>query len=378
MRRVAAFLLVALTGVQTPQVVDHRRTVAPAERWTLGAGCTSVGAASSALPDGLYRTTGATRLDDGTIVVATNVDVTLLYFDPRGNVTARAGGRGGGPGEIDGPAVFAYRYRGDSVIAHSVGRAAPQYSMFGPDGRFVRSFRLAPRTSPNPGLYIGSLSDGSIVTRASTAYAALRTGEPERIRPESAVVRGYDASGVEKWTTRPLPDVVTARGAADVQRGAGGRISVRLGSRAPGPVTRWNGVGSNTLAAGLNVLYHFEELADALVMYGPDGAERRRVLLRPLADSLRPGPGRATELNTAQVLELLADGAGRAWVEVARPALDSDRRWWVFGEDGRWIAEAITPAGVRVLEIATDHVLYIRQDADGLERVESCPLVRRR
>jgi hypothetical protein len=371
-------VLPALAGRQTVPVVDHRRTAAPEAHWTVGAPCTSVGATSDSLPDGLYRTTGATRLGDGTVVVATNVDVSLLFFDQRGNLVARAGGRGGGPGEFDGPAVFVYRYRGDSVIAHSVGRAAQQFSVFGPNGRFARSFRLAPRSSANPGLLVGTMfGDGSLVTRVSPGSVALRPGDPELVRPESAVVRIYDALGAEKWTSRPLPDVVTARGAPEVQRGSGGRVAVRLGSRAPGRVTRWNGIGSTTVAVGTNVLYHFEESSDALVVYGPDGTERRRVLLRPLPDSLRPGRGRTFEIAAAQVLEVLADRAGRAWVEVARPTLETDRRWWVFDEAGRWIAEAITPAGPRMLELGADYVLFLKRDADELERVESCPVVRR-
>jgi hypothetical protein len=370
----------AEASAQSPMVVDHRQSPVPAVRWSIGSGCTNVGAPSTTLPDGLYRTTSATRISNGTIVVGTNVNVSLLYFGTGGNVVARAGGRGGGPGEIDGPAVFIYRYRGDSILAHSVGRGAAQMSIFGPDGKFARTFRLTPKEGLNPGLIVGSsLRDGSIVTRVGTGMIPMRAGEADRIQTDSTTLRTYDASGAERWTSARIADVVSGRAAPQRARGSGRGFTISMRGVIPGRVSRWNAGAANTLAAGVEVIYHFEEPADALVIYNPAGAVRRRVLLRPLEDALRPGPGRAVPIADAQVLELFADREGRAWVEVKRDKLDGNRVWWVFDAQGRWLAEATTPPRpVRLLEIGGDYILMLKTDRDDLERVESCPIVRGR
>lgn len=82
----------------------------------------------------LYRIGQARFTSDGGIVVRNGLE--LLWFDPRGALRGRGGGRGEGPQES--LALFAFEVLGgDSVVALS--RRPPSVKIFGPNGGFVRT-----------------------------------------------------------------------------------------------------------------------------------------------------------------------------------------------------------------------------------------------
>ncbi len=87
----------------------------------------------------LYGVVGAVSLRDGRIVIADAGSKRLLYFDSDGAIITRVGGKGEGPGEFSNLADLRPLLE-DSVAAFE-GRPH-SYSVFDPDGRFVRRVNL--------------------------------------------------------------------------------------------------------------------------------------------------------------------------------------------------------------------------------------------
>jgi hypothetical protein len=137
--------------------------------------------------------------------------------------------------------------------------------------------------------------------------------------------------------------------------------------------------GFSLMAATLTVnggpLYHFEEPNDALVVHASDGRVLRRILLPPLAQALRPAPNRIVSQTDAQMLQLLSDDRGRAWLELARENNAAPRRWWIIDQAGALVAEVATPASEQLLFAGADYVLLLRKDANDVQTVVQCRLV---
>lgn len=79
----------------------------------------------------------AISLSDGRIVVS-NARSELRYYDAAGRYLVTAGRKGPGPNEFRN-LVAVVRLPGDSVAANDL-EGTPRMLVFGPDGRFVRSF----------------------------------------------------------------------------------------------------------------------------------------------------------------------------------------------------------------------------------------------
>ena len=86
----------------------------------------------------LDAVTSSVRFSNGTIVVANAGSQELRFFDAAGQFVAKAGGRGGGPGEFQ-YLSRVYRHTGDSVMAFD---AARQMSVFDALGNFAWSERV--------------------------------------------------------------------------------------------------------------------------------------------------------------------------------------------------------------------------------------------
>jgi DNA-binding beta-propeller fold protein YncE len=76
--------------------------------------------------------------------------------------------------------------------------------------------------------------------------------------------------------------------------------------------------------------------------------------------------------TTSPTGAVLADEAGRLWVEDAQPMAELARgsRWSVFDSEGRWIARVEGPARFRPFQIGRDWVLGRYTDADGVQHVQ--------
>lgn len=95
-----------------------------------------LGAIDSAPEQQFHQIAGATRLDDGRIIVADRGSSELRVFGPDGEFVARHGGPGGAPGEFR--VITDLVHAADSLFVYDQGLR--RMSVFSPDDGFVRAF----------------------------------------------------------------------------------------------------------------------------------------------------------------------------------------------------------------------------------------------
>lgn len=117
----------------------------------------SIGVTKGKAPYLLNVVTGATRLSDGTIVVADATSAELRYFDASGRFVRTMGRRGRGPGEFNWIRRI-FPVGGDTIGVDDVDRV----TILAPDGALVRTFQSFVGTYLD---VMGRLATGSFVAR---------------------------------------------------------------------------------------------------------------------------------------------------------------------------------------------------------------------
>ncbi len=370
-------------GAAQPQIVDLRQAVRPALRLSALESCPAVYGDAKELPEGLVSCAGAIRLQSGNVAIIDGGARKLLLFDAAGKLLSRSGRAGQGPGEFSGtPTLFPYR--GDSllVLNRSPGYVA-NFLVFSGTGNYERSFsiRFDPISEKRPSVIDASVRDGSI---SVATFASSMAVQGRGTGVDSLRIHTFDPFGVLVASTRDVPDVMWARDVVVTGlpgSAARGGSSMRISLVSAGPVSRARGglsLKDATLAVHGGPLYHFEESNDALVAYAPDGRMLRRILLPPLAQRLRPAPNRIVSQVEAQMLQLLSDNLGRAWVELARESIEAPRKWWIIDQSGVLVAEVLTPPRQEILFAGDGRVLLLRKDGNDVQTVALCLLIAQR
>jgi hypothetical protein len=374
--------MMAQRAAPAAQIVDLRRAAPPALRLSALESCPLTFASASELPEGLVSCAGAIRLKNGSVVIVDGTVRKILIFDSTGKLLSRVGRTGQGPGEFSGTPRL-YPYRGDSLLLHNWSAGfSGAFQAFSGAGAYARSIELDVDRSAvkRPAIVGASLNDGSIrvSTFASTPPAQGRTAFLDSVR-----ILSFDPLGRNIGGSAFAPDAMSARDVTVTQLpAASGRSGARMSMRSvsAGPVSRARAglsLSDATLAVHGGPLYHFEEPTDALVVYAPDGGVVRRILLPPLEQRMRPAPNRIVAQTEAQMLQVISDDLGRAWVELARENAAAPRKWWIVDQSGVLVAEVVTPARQEVLFAGHGRVLLLRKDENDGQTVVQCMLVTR-
>lgn len=345
-------------------IVEHPAgAVGEAPRWTAAPEpALEIGSLDGGGPRQLAEVTDAVLLSDGSVVVGHHQPPELRYFSAEGEHVWTVGGEGEGPGEFRHVSTL-LRLPGDTLLVQD-GRL-DRLSLFGPEGRFLESFRLG---GGRPGDLVGRFGDGTLVTRASAAYT--RAGPPEEgTRTADVPLVAHGPQGAPRDTLVRLPGP-TWRVAS---MGGGGWYVL------PVPFTPWPGqaVGPEVLYTGFADAWEIRRRSPGGEVRGIVRLDRERLPVTAAArDSAlrtwfeRMGEGRARErlepiLREMELpdrrpafdaMELDADG--RLWVrEGGGPTGTVGRRWIVFGGDGRVRAVATLPAGLEVHDLDGDRVV---------------------
>jgi hypothetical protein len=369
------------------RIVVHDASAPVPAQWTVAAEPTiRIGAVDD--PDQqLSNVRGGRVLGDGRIVVADGGSASLRFFGPDGRFEGSVGAPGEGPGEFAGLRALAAA-PGDSLYAYD--SRLRRLSVFGPDGTYVRSFRLAVDGERGQGVFAAAFDDGTILVQG---FANAGGGEmPEgRYVPRSAlyhygstgelldsvpVVREGDSyiepvefpGGMGIWFTTPLfahGTHVDAGPVLYVARTRGPSLEIR----APGGELR-----TRVRTRGLDLEVTPERTArqrEALLAAVEDEEERIRV--RNALDEM-PVPD-----SMPAFAALAVDDAGRAWLRAFQPEGDEAPgpwRWTVYERDGVPVATAETPAGVRPLHIGRSSFLGLARDELDVEYVQLHALVK--
>lgn len=308
-----------------------------------------------------YGIATALMLSDGRIAVAERSSQRIRLFDRTGRQELPAlGGRGRGPGEFTGLTWIGV-FRGDSIVAWD--SEEWRATVFAPSGEPVRTTRLP--AVDGFVLVIADLvfPDGSLLVRAG----------PQQIRPDSMGESwGFEYFGVYRAGAESARTI----GVLPVDRCVdtnGPRCRTLLF----GPRAQW-AAADGRLYFGTSVDYTIRALdldGGEVLAFGRPFTPRRvsgdDVQRATRGRPAQPGEERAVAEWLPAYDRMLADAHGNLWVREY-----GTRVWSVFEAAGRWLGDVEAPRGLRVHQIAADHVVGVMRDSLDVESVAVHRLVR--
>ena len=312
----------------------------------------------------------ATILASGNLAVAIGSRMPratqIRIYGPRGRFVRSFGREGQGPGEFS--RIARLIPLGDSLLVHDAGLG--RRTLFDSVGTVVR-------TIPDAGSDRCCFSDGSylIVTGAGPNLDAIDAGDPA-IRDSMVLRIGRPGStaALERILTLPSftrPICVTPR--------------VRPANRCPASIIPPFSPTPVVAIAGDEIVYGDGSTYEYLV-YSPRGQLLRTVRAavtprRPTADEVSRaqdgwiGTGRDRELRvaawgkyripaTAPVYHaLLTEDDGTVWIGSRAPS-GSENRWARFDRSGKLIGTVRTPGGARVVRFLGPYAILARYDRE--------------
>lgn len=319
----------------------------------------------------LARVGGVIRLSDQRIAVLNGGTSELRIYSPEGDFVCTAGGRGEGPGEIM-SADRLFRGLGDSLVVWD-GRAA-RVSVFTSGCRFARTVPLTPR--PGVARLEGVDGQGRLLVVAAELRASAQ-GEITRIL-ESRML--YDPHGALLDTIGMSP------GVSGVIRGTSDRVEVLRPLVAP---TTTYAVSGSIMWVATGETRRLERVdltagsRRVITWGGPDltmtPAYRKAIiedLVRKVPEDRRSGyraslESRPVPESIPATTRVLADGVGRAWLELAStPGQVGQVTWIVFGHNGTPEARLDLPRNMSIQSVGADAILVVETDALDVEHVQ--------
>ncbi len=312
------------------------------------------------------RIRGVIRLSDGRIALVDNRAGDLRVYSPTGEHLATFGRRGEGPGEFASPALLG-KLPGDTLVV--VDWRHRRIDLFHPDRGFVRD---ATASAHVPGILLaeGMFSPGSILHQRRVFEEDRSDGYARRkvhyrvVALDGSLEADYGEFEGEEIVTTTQTD---------------GAEAMSIMGDAP------LGKGTAVAVAGPRFYYGSQDEYEVLVRRQDGSLERVIRYLKPFTP-VTPAHIQAYEEKTIEDLaeledndlsrafrremadapipdfhpafgEIYVDDLGFLWVEETRPTEETPRRCSVFDGQGRLVAWAGLPDGLRITEIGPDHVL---------------------
>ena len=325
---------------------------------------------------------GATRLIDGSVIVADRESSSLKVFSAGGKLLRSVGRAGQGPGEF--ARLNTMLRCGDSLYVFDGGTR--KYNVFSLDGVLRRQFVL---TGPAPGDFAYRTACNAQGVLINYGWDLLRD-----LPKQSGVTR----TSVPYWLSKPDGTVLANLGRfSSSERWA--TVTATVSGTGPLPLGK-----QPVVAAGHSRVY--VGLADsfAIDVFGLDGT-RQRTIQRPSVVrratstdverfKLLDTAGRSQRDNAATVKAwkamqfaqtlppysaLVVDVYDHLWVRVFPGADETTAAWIIFSPDGVAIAHIALPLALEVAEVGADYVLGTEtQVHTGIKRVKVFRLTRTR
>ena len=349
------------------RIVQHAATTTPRSlEWRVEP-VPSVVIDDRVVADGLFRVVGATRLQNGRIVVANAGTSQLRFFDSTGLHLFDAGGRGRGPGEFSRIGQL-LRVAGDRLLMLDRSNAV----WYDGDGRFLKQESLTP-ASADIGPFVSEdwilAPDGAFLMRV---HHRDTSNAPRVGRQPFGLLRVVPATGAKRmlgwFRGRALTGEAMGRirlFSPDTHKGFG-RDRIYVGDSEDFEIRAYTLEGDLVLLIRWDAPpreVHEEHLAIWKRNYVSRGDAQYRheseLLVRDWPVSERfPFFDR-----------LVGDGAGNLWVRRFRVPGSSSRIWTVFDSTGGLLGETMTPMALSVWEIGASYVLGLERDSLDTERV---------
>ncbi|MGH7459753.1 MAG: hypothetical protein ACREMA_01835 [Longimicrobiales bacterium] len=308
----------------------------------------------------LHRPWHAWRLRDGSIAIANNGTNQVRLFDADGRHQRNLGGRGGGPGEFR-DVWKVHELAGDSLLVIDLYGAI---SVFGPDRRYERRFRLArPNEAyghgPEP---VAQFGDGTLLFRRHFSEdPRWRGARRNRI---TMIRHGLD--GAVLGSLGEFDDQTVLYGNGFYAFGAWAKEAANESSMWYGPGDRFE-LREVGFDGRLKRLIRLDR-SDRPV------TERDRALFRDSALARHRGTPLEAELHRRLAstqyaskfpahFDVMLDAGGNLWVQDYQMfQLRIPRMWSVFDPEGRYLGAVEMPGGFHVYQIGGDFVLGRWQD----------------
>jgi hypothetical protein len=329
----------------------------------------------------LFRTSGALRLGDGTIVVATAGTGELRFFDSTGAHVASAGGEGGGPGEFRALGSL-LRGPADTLVAYDM--MERRLSLFDSRAEHARDVSLAFSNQFSFPAIVGVFADGAYLAQVSQRQAfgpdapelplgAMRdTIVALRIAPDGEstdTVGSYPGSRMHVRTMEfggnsmrvPAPLIFSP---TTVLRPRGDAVVVGTNDDYELRIVDLQGRVQRIIRRARPAIPVSQADIDSAQSRTREAMERANMpaelmeqqLDRPAADSL---PAYGT---------IHVDRSGNLWIQEYALSWKAPA-WSVFDSDGRYLGDIALPVEFRVTDIGEDYVLGIMTDEMDVERV---------
>jgi hypothetical protein len=349
----------------------------PHEAWSvdsvpiLDLTATSVGVAHE-----FFRVTHATRLDDGTIVVADRGSGEIRAFSPSGQWQWTAGRPGNGPGEFN-RLSHVVQFHRDSLMAYDywLGRV----TILTPGGRVARV--MAPFSQELRLRSVFPLSDSLLAGVVyPLEYLAGTTEGLYRVPQHLVRLTATDGALVDTVTGFPgFEGYMFHGGDMAPLFGKAGHVAVGQGKMVVGTsdameyrVYSLSGQLERIVRVpDYDLVLSIVELRAERAARLPDGMKA--------PPSYRDGVMALPDQNTRPAYaDLLADSEGCVWAAEFLGAAEADEPtdWEVFSKQGEWLGTVRLPARFRVYEIGSDYVLGRWLSALDVEHVQMLGLRR--
>lgn len=325
----------------------------------------------------LFDVGGAIRLEDGRIVLANAGTHELRFYDATGAFLMAVGGEGDGPGEfrdigwleaLGGDTLATYDYR-----AHRI-------SLFDTEGTFLSAaVPQPPEGEANP-LFVGYLSDGSLLAVSLIAVSpATESGMHRnaqlliRYRPDGTFIDSVGRFPGRETYVKVDEGRVTASALPLGRQGAyaasdegiyvGGADRSEFGLFGIDGrllrVVRWDQPPVKVTPEMIDEIKR--RRSERWIEANLDAAFRAQ--LAAMQEEM-PWPDRLPAYS-----RFIVDADKNLWVEHFSTPMETTSMWRVFDPAGILLGEVEVPAGVRIFQIGSDFILGVGRDEMDVEQV---------
>lgn len=344
------------------RVVEHPASAwDQAPVWTLDAEpMLSIGMEDGPPEYELANVTGALRLEDGTVVVASAISGEIRFYDAAGVHLRSVGRRGGGPGEYRNVSIIS-PYGADSLLVWDT--MLRRGTLLGRDGTLGRTFS-APDVSGDI-LPRGVFGDGSLVGQVSVGF---RRGDLP-----NGVVR-HEAEYIRFWPSGPADTLA--------------RLFAEEGYSSPGAYYYGLPFARKAVVAAAGEHLHYGSSDGYEIRTYTLSGDLARIIRsdratpisrRDIARALERAGGRSREafskLSYQETMpayaDMKVDAAGNLWVaDYLGPGEDKGaQQWTIFGPQGELRGTFTAPPRFKLHDIGRDYVLANVRDELDVERV---------
>ena len=332
----------------------------------------SIGSSDGSADYQFARIVGATRLQDGTIVVGDAGSNSICFFDSTGQLVRSVGRRGKGPGEFQ--SMQSLRRQGESIDVYD--RRLGRMTVFDRSGAVVQTLQVL-----NPGVAMHRLTSGRwLVAEEEGFYGGrFRENVTSGLHRFPSLAMVVDSSGGVVDTIGAFPGAEAAyfllNGQVGSMPAAYGRTLTFASSGGEAYVVTGQLFGFDVYDPGGRRTRSVRLRDDGSPVRKEDVEQFNQALVGDITDSAqREGFRRALELAAVPPTKsptgrVLVDGSGYVWLGAYENEYMPALTWHVFARDGQFLGTVQNVSGLRILEVGDRHVLGIVRNDDGVEVV---------